>query len=348
MRALVLSNMLPDGAHPERGSFVRDQVGALRALAQAGQGPLAPNAGAQGGPLEVELYEFAPGACALARAAWDLRERYGGERFDVVHAHFGLTAWPALAVRTRGRALTVHGTDLRHPRTRLATRAALPSVGLLAAVSKELIGELPGRANRARAVVLPCGVDTVRFRRTPRARARGTLFGAQQPPRPDASQSASTDPDRQAPRPPYILFPADPSRPEKRFDRAQALAEAVGARLLTLGGVEPERVPQYVNAANAVVVPSEREGFGLAALEALACDVPVLATPVGIHEQALAGIEGTLCEPFELERWSEALAPIVAQDDPRVEGRARAEEFSAARMAERVAEAWRSLLAKSG
>jgi len=32
LRALVLSNMLPDGAHPERGRFVRDQVSALRAL----------------------------------------------------------------------------------------------------------------------------------------------------------------------------------------------------------------------------------------------------------------------------------------------------------------------------
>ena len=32
-------------------------------------------------------------------------------------------AWPALAVAARVRALTVHGTDLRHPRTRLATAA---------------------------------------------------------------------------------------------------------------------------------------------------------------------------------------------------------------------------------
>ncbi len=57
--------------------------------------------------------------------------------------------------------------------------------------------------------------------------------------------------------------------------------------LLTLGAVAPERVPLWVNASNAVLVPSEREGFGLAVLEALACDVPVLATPVGVHPEAL-------------------------------------------------------------
>jgi teichuronic acid biosynthesis glycosyltransferase TuaC len=312
VRALVLSNMLADASHPERGRFVRDQVDALRDL----------------GEWQVELYEFSPGARALLRAARDLRKRYGDERFEVVHAHFGLTAWPALAVKSRGRALTVHGTDLRHPRTRLATRAVLPSVGLLAAASPALVQELPGRRARTRAQVLPCGVDMKRFKAMPPARAWDML---------------SLDP-----QPPYLLFPADPSRPEKRFDRAQALAEAVGARLLTLGGVSPERVPLYVNAAHAVVVPSEREGFGLAVLEALACDVPVLATPVGIHPQALEGVEGTLCAPFELERWRAMLAQIVLEPDPRVAGRARAEDFSAARMATRVAGAWRSLVADAG
>jgi teichuronic acid biosynthesis glycosyltransferase TuaC len=53
VHALVVSNMRPDAAHPERGSFVRDQVAALRAL----------------GGTDVELYEFPPGPRALARAA---------------------------------------------------------------------------------------------------------------------------------------------------------------------------------------------------------------------------------------------------------------------------------------
>lgn len=314
MRALVVSNMLADAAHPERGRFVRDQVHALRSLGDA--------------ELDVQLYELAPGPRALARAARDLRKRYAGTRFDVVHAHFGLTAWAALAVKARGRALTLHGTDVRHPRTRLLTRAVLATIGLVAAVSEELVEQIPGTRNRARAQVLPCGVDLGRFKPSPRADARSEL---------------GLDPQS-----PYLLFPADPARPEKRHDRAAALAQALDTQLLTLGGVEPERVSLYVNAANAVLVPSEREGFGLAVLEALACDVPVLATPVGIHAQALDGLAGTLCAPFELERWQAVAAPHVAAQNPRVTGRERAEPFSAARMAERVASAWRSLVAKAG
>jgi glycosyltransferase involved in cell wall biosynthesis len=323
VRALVVSNMLPDAAHPERGSFVRDQVAALQRL--------------EG--IDVELFEFAPGPRALVRAAADLR-RLSRERarvcssgaaagsspasapaYDVVHAHFGLTAWPAFAVQARVRALTLHGTDLTHPRTRVATCAALPLVNVVATVSTELVAALPRRA-RARAKVLPCGADVERFVALPRVQARREL-GL------DADQ-------------PYVLFPADPARPEKRHDRALELARDAGAELLALGGVDPERVPLWVNAANAVVVPSEREGFGLAAIEALACDVPVLATPVGIHADALAGIAGTLCAPFELRRWSEALAPHLRSPDPRVEGRERAMRYSAVAMAECVAEAWRA------
>lgn len=325
MRALVLSNMRPDEAHPERGSFVRDQVAALRRL----------------DGLEVELYEFPPGAGALVRAARDLRSKFGsratrhalraqghaGERFDVVHAHFGLTAWPALAVPAQARALTLHGTDLRHPRTRLLTLAALPCVEVLAVVSAALAEELPARAAR-RARVLPCGVELERFRPLARATARAEL---------------GLDPGGR-----YALFAADPARPEKRYDRAGALAAASGAELLTLGGVEPARVPLLINAANAVLVPSEREGFGLAVLEALACDVPVLATPVGIHEQALEGVAGTLCAPFDPAAWGAVLEPLLADADPRVAGRASAERWSAGRMAQRVADAWCTAAGRAG
>jgi glycosyltransferase involved in cell wall biosynthesis len=305
LRALVVSNMLPDADHPERGRFVRDQVKALRAV----------------GDLEVDLYEFPPGARALLRAARDLHRRYGGQRLDVVHAHFGLTAWPALAIKAKVHALTVHGTDVHHPRTREATRAALPLMDLVAAASAPLAREIPGARARRRAMVLPCGVDMERFRPLSRAQARVEL---------------GLDPAA-----PQVLFAADPARESKRFDRARAVAGATS--LLTLGGIDPERVPLWINAANAVVVPSEREGFGLAALEALACDVPVLATPVGVHAEALTGLEGALCAPFELQVWRAALEPHIQAADPRVAGRSRAERFSAQRMAQRVVAAWSAL-----
>ena len=217
--------------------------------------------------------------------------------------------------------MTLHGTDLAHPRSRAITLSALRMLDLVAAVSEPLAREVPPWAVREPVAVLPCGVDTGRFRPIPRPEARDAL---------------GLDADG-----PYLLFPADPRRTEKRYDRARGVAGQTP--LLALGDVEPSQVPLWVNAANAVLVPSEREGFGLAVLEALACDVPVLATPVGIAPEALAGIPGAYCCEFDLDSWRELLAPHLATPDPRVAGRARAERYSTDAMARLVADAWRSL-----
>ena len=308
MRALIVTNMYPTADRPALGSFVRDQVEALRRI----------------GGVDIDVFSFVPGGInAYVRAASELRSRrHRRDRYDVVHAHFGLTAWPALTACGNAHAVTLHGTDLAHPRSRPVTLAALPFVDLVATVSEPLATWIPPWAVHGRRAVLPTGVDTARFRPISRAEARAKL---------------GLDPQQ-----PCLLFPADPSRPEKRYDRALAVAGDI--RLLTLGEVASANVPLYVNAANAVLVPSEREGFGLAALEALACDVPVLATPVGIHPTALEGVHGAYCAPFDEPNWRDALAPHLASDDPRIDGRTTAERFSTDRMAAHVLATWRELL----
>jgi teichuronic acid biosynthesis glycosyltransferase TuaC len=300
VRALVVTNMYPTPERPALGSFVRDQVEALR----------------RRGDVEVELFAFPPGG--YANATRELRKRHRGRRFDVVHAHFGLTAWPAVLARLGPVIVTLHGNDLFHPRSKLITRAVLGRVALTAAVSRAFSANVPGRR---RVAVLPVGIDTTRFRPIGRREARERL---------------GLDPDR-----PCLLFPHDPSRPLKGFPRAQAAAGDTA--LLTMGNVAPEEVPYWINAANAVVVPSLDEGFGLAVIEALACGVPALGTPVGIHPVALGGIPGAHCLTWDERTWREALEPIVADPDPRVDGAARAELFSADRMAARVVAAWREV-----
>jgi glycosyltransferase involved in cell wall biosynthesis len=308
VRALIVTNMYPSASRPALGSFVRDQVEALRRIPG----------------VELELFSFEPGGTGpYVRAAAELRRRHRAGGFEVVHAHFGLTAWPALAVRAAAHAVTLHGTDLTHPRSRVVTTAALPLLDLVAGVSQPLLDQLPRWAARRHTAVLPAGVDTTRFRPIPRGEARERL---------------GLDPDT-----PYLLFAADPRRPEKRYDRATAVAGKI--RLLSLTNIEPEQVPLWVNAANAVLAPSEREGFGLAVLEALACDVPVLSTPVGVAPEVLEGITGTYCAVFDAAAWREALAPHLNSVDPRIEGRARAEQFSTGVMAARVVAAWRMLAA---
>jgi teichuronic acid biosynthesis glycosyltransferase TuaC len=314
VRVLLVTSLYPTAEHPERGRFVADQVRALRALG-----------------VEMELFTFEPGGLNYASAARELRRRHGGERFDVVHAHHGLGGWTARALGRRGGPLlvTFHGTDLEDrvvgPLSRmLARRIELPATASAALARRRL----PGAGGRLRVAVLPTGLDLDRFEPIPRE---------------DARRALGLDPDRR-----HLLFPAAPARPEKRYDRARRLAAETGAELLNYDATPPARVPLLINAADAMVVTSEREGFGLAALEALACNVPVLSTDVGIAPLALSGIEGTLCAPFDLSAWTSFARATLSRADPRVEGRARAALFGRDRMAARVFQAYVDLAGATG
>jgi glycosyltransferase involved in cell wall biosynthesis len=314
VRVLVVTNLYPTERRPGLGPFVRDQVNALRQI----------------DGLEIELHSFDPpgGIRPYLSEALKLAREQRGRRYEVVHAHYGLTGFCALAVRgTRARVVTFHGDDLRlrkvAPISRLVARLADLPATVSANLARSEAAGLGGPGTRRRVAVLPCGIDIDRLRPLDRR---------------DARRQLGLDPDGR-----YVLFPADPARPEKRVDRARELVGG-DAQLLHYDNTPPERVPLYINAANAVLVTSEREGFGLAPLEALACNVPVLATDVGIAPLALAGVPDTLCAPWEPDSWRRALEPHLAEVDPRVEGRGRAALFGSIRMAERVARAYHDLV----
>ena len=313
MRVLVVMNFGADPATPQRGRWVIDQVEALR----------------EGG-LDVDLFSFRPGKDQYLPATRKIRRILKQTDYDLIHAHYGLAGWCAQLAGADPLVVTFHGTDVRHRIVGRMSRVLTRRIQLVAGASKALFEEEAGRPGlprpEGRTAVLPCGADLSRFAPIDRREARRYL---------------GLDPDQ-----PFLFFPADPDRPETRADRAREVASRAGATLLTGGGIEPDQMPFWMNAANAVLVTSEYEGFGLACLEALACDVPVLSTPVGIAPHALRGLDRSLCFEFEPEVWSDFASALVREPDPRTDGRLRAEALSARRMADRVALAYGDLLAE--
>lgn len=296
--------MWPTPARPALGTFVKDQVEALRRRED----------------VELTLATFPPGGRHYLTAVPSLARRRG---FDVVHAHFGLTAAPALAAGGRIHGVTLHGTDLVAPRSRRVTLGVLSRYDVVGIPSDHARTSLLPPAVAARTGVLPTGIDLHTFTPVDRAEARRAL---------------GLDPGR-----PFVLFPYDPARAVKRFDLARA---ASGDHLLhALGHETRERMRLWLNAASVVVCPADWETFGMAAAEAVACGTPVLAVPTGAHEEVLAPVPWAQCSPFDETPWRTFVDEALDADVQHADGPDHAAPWSSDAMAERLVGAWASALA---
>jgi len=319
VRVVVLTTSWPRTESEFAGRFVADAVERLR-----GRGVevevLAPGSGyrdyglAYGGGMAANLRRRPWLAPLLFLSLWRSVRR-AARGADLVHAHWLLTAAVA---RFAGRpfVVTLHGSgsagrfsdvELARRRPRLV-RALLRPAAAVICVS-ETIAE-PVRAAGLEALVIANGVRV-----------------------PDEVRSPV--------EPPEVLYVGRLS-PEKNVD---TLMEAVGDLNLVVAGDGPlrERVPNALGAvphaeverllerASIVVAPCEREGFGLAAAEALAFGRPVVAAAGGaLLELVAEGETGLLVPPRDAAALREAVQRLLADPELRErlggEARARARE----------------------
>jgi glycosyltransferase involved in cell wall biosynthesis len=88
----------------------------------------------------------------------------------------------------------------------------------------------------------------------------------------------------------------------------------------------------YLSVADVLLLPSEQESFGLAALEAMACEVPVVASRVGgIPEVVTDGETGCLSAVGDVDKMGADAAELLADEEARRAMGARARESALAR-----------------
>jgi N-acetyl-alpha-D-glucosaminyl L-malate synthase BshA len=114
--------------------------------------------------------------------------------------------------------------------------------------------------------------------------------------------------------------------------RAEHRARCLGLEnFCTFVGKQP-RIVDYLSVADVLLLPSEQESFGLAALEAMACEVPVVASRVGgIPEVVTDGETGCLSAVGDVDKMGADAAELLADDVRRRAIGARARESALAR-----------------
>jgi glycosyltransferase involved in cell wall biosynthesis len=263
VRILVVTQMWPSPAQPALGAFVERQVRALDRLgAEVVVVSVPPGPGGVRAPLKwLRLFSAATSAARRSRP-------------DVVVGHFLFPGAEAArrAAKVAGvpYAVVAHGQDVLNAETsgwlRRATTRALADAGLLVAVSQPLADRLGAVCRLPPEVLIAhMGVDRDAFR--PGDQEVATAAIGPDPRRPLVAQIGVKNGAALAAATAELggeLWLAGPG-------------EAVpGARML--GVLPPADVPRVLRAADVAALVSLREGYGLGALEAMACGVPLVVS----------------------------------------------------------------------
>lgn len=89
----------------------------------------------------------------------------------------------------------------------------------------------------------------------------------------------------------------------------EQLAREAGVDLRLMG--LRDDIPQICKCADIGVMPSTREGLGLSGIEMLAAGLPVVASNVhGIVDYIKDGVDGYLCDPFDVDEFAEAIKKL--------------------------------------
>jgi D-inositol-3-phosphate glycosyltransferase len=252
-----------------------------------------------------------------------------GISYDLVHSHYWLSGWVGQALsdcwkaphivmfHTLAEAKNKHHMGEREPKYRIAGERAVArnADAIIAASESErttLIEEY-GVAPEAISVI-PCGVDVDMFRPMDSRAARKSLgldpktpvllfIGRIEPLKGiDVLVRAASQLDGKF----QLLVVGGDEKDAQRLHDLHTLAENLDVlgKVVFADAVPHEELPTFYNAASVCVVPSYYESFGLVALEAMACGVPVIASRVGgLKETVRDGQTGYLVpwrcpEPF--------------------------------------------------
>jgi glycosyltransferase involved in cell wall biosynthesis len=150
---------------------------------------------------------------------------------------------------------------------------------------------------------------------------------------------------------PLVLVGGHPG--EWEGEHPLAAARRIGNRQVFLAGWRPhEELPQALNAADALVLPSVAEAFGLVLVEAMACGLPVIACRAhGPAEIVADGRTGWLIRPDDEQALVDVLVSAArGEDERRARGRraqVESRRYGWAGIARRFASLYEELLASS-
>jgi N-acetyl-alpha-D-glucosaminyl L-malate synthase BshA len=290
------------------------------------------------------------------------------EKLDLVHAHYAIPHATSayLAKQILGGSLrvvtTLHGTDITlvglEPSFLPVMKFSIEQSDVVTAVSRFLREKTTTNYGIRKEIrVIPNFVDTQKYRRTDAGEIRRQLAPGDEKVLVHVSNFRSVkrvadvirifhEVRRKLPAK-LILVGDGPDRSASEM-LVRELGVEGDVRFL---GKQLELVP-ILSAADLFLMPSQSESFGLSALEAMACGVPVVSSSVGgLPELQVHGETGYIAEIGDVERMARYAVELLSSPQKhaafREAARRRAEQFDTARIVLQYEECYEACLSGS-
>jgi glycosyltransferase involved in cell wall biosynthesis len=309
---LTVTNTYPTEEQPDDTPCVKDQILALREL---------------GVSMDVAHIQRQEGKSTYLRMAWRLfQQSFQDDRYDLIHAYYGHCGLLARLQVRYPVVVTFRGSDLLGRKDKLIGKPVARLADSVIVMSEEM----KRVAQRPDASVIPFGVNLDLFAPRPMQDARAELKLAM---------------DEK-----LVLFPWNPTRPEKRFDLVEEAIHLVQkeqerVHLVLVYGKPHAIVATYMNACDVMVLASEHEGSPMAVREAMACDLPIVSVDVGDVHQIIADVEGCFFCKREASDIAEKVGEALSWGH-RTDGLRKVKAAGASWAAEQVLEVYHSVLSR--
>ena len=311
MRTLIVTNMYPEPEQPAFGTFVEDQVEALRRRG-----------------LELDVL-FIDGRKSKVNYLWGTFRMWWyllRRRYDLIHAHYSLSGIVARLQPFLPVVVTYHGSELGvrtdHWLFRLS-RAVAPLFQQVIVVAPHMKALLDG----SNVTVIPCGIDLDKIRPIPVTQAR---------------QQLGLPLDK-----PLVVWVGDHRRAEKRYSMMEQAVDLVRrdvpeVELVLVSGQPYDVVPVYMSACDVLGLTSAHEGSPMVIKEAMACNLPIVSVDVG----DVASVIGETEHCYLVESTPEAVAEklrLVLSNRQRTNGRSTIGPLESDTIAGRIVEVYKQV-----
>ena len=212
--------------------------------------------------VDIDYFLIKPGITGYVSAIPLIRKAFRRGGYDLVHAHYGLSAIAASLAGRFPLVVSLMGSDIyMSGALRAVVRRFSRRRWAVTIVKTRRMKEMLGLQD---VTVVPNGVDISLFTPMPEKEAR----------------KYTGYPDNKK----LVLFISSPDRPEKNYRLAKEAMEILNVpdtELKTIFNIAHQEIPHYLNSADALLLTSKWEGSPNVIKEAMACNCPVVATDTG-------------------------------------------------------------------